>query len=460
MRRHLLPLLLLSAASALAVPAAAQNAPPAPPRQSAPARLPSPILPPPIAIPAAPVAGHWSKQDGQDLLTFVEAIGGEGLNPDDYDPAGPRQALAGPDAALDLVATATFLKVESDLAFGHIRGDARIDWHVHDDPQTPVDQQALLDRALSGHDVPDILRSLLPTHPQYAALKAALASAEDKAMRDRIRLNLDRWRWLPRDLGEKYVIVNVPAYTVAIVADGQTLNRRRAVAGALKTPTPQLSALITGAIFNPWWEVPTSISHEVKGKKGYVAVPMGDGGVRYRQPPGPHNALGRMKLVMGNPYAIYLHDTNAKNLFNAQARAYSHGCVRTEDAVGFAETLLQGTDWDHEKIYGTVASGKTVQANLATPIPVYIVYFTIAATPDSPGYYSYKDMYGRDKPVVAALDNLPAPEPQEAGDAPAASARPKAPAIRTAKAPKPVKPAAASTSHPPAVAAVARPSTR
>ena len=65
---------------------------------------------------------------------------------------------------------------------------------------------------------------------------------------------------------------------------------------------------------------------------------------------------------------LYLHDTNAKNLFNAQARAYSHGCVRTEDAVGFAETLLQGTDWDHEKIYGTVASGKTVQANLATPM--------------------------------------------------------------------------------------------
>jgi murein L,D-transpeptidase YcbB/YkuD len=257
------------------------------------------------------------------------------------------------------------------------------------------------------------------------------------------------------------VIVNVPAYTVALVQGGQTLNRRRAVAGALKTPTPQLNALITGAIFNPWWEVPTSISHEVKGKKGYVAVPMGDGGVRYRQPPGPRNALGRMKLVMGNPYAIYLHDTNAKNLFNVQARAYSHGCIRTEDAVGFAETLLQGTEWDHEKIYGTIASGKSVQANLATPIPVYIVYFTIASTPDSPGYFSYKDMYGRDKPALAALENLEIPETPQAPENTAASARPAKPHVAAVKVAKPTKPAGASASRQAALAAaVSHPSTR
>ena len=172
----------------------------------------------------------------------------------------------------------------------------------------------------------------------------------DAKTRDRIRINLDRWRWLPRDLGSKYVIVNVPAYTVALVENGQTLNRRRAVAGAIKTPTPSLSAVITGAIFNPWWEVPSSIAPEVRGKKGYVAVKDDQGKViRWRQPPGPSNALGRVKLVMGNPYAIYLHDTNAKNLFNRQARAFSHGCIRTEDAVGFAQTLLDGTDWDRAR---------------------------------------------------------------------------------------------------------------
>jgi murein L,D-transpeptidase YcbB/YkuD len=249
------------------------------------------------------------------------------------------------------------------------------------------------------------LRSLLPSHPQYAALKALFASTRDEALRDKIRINLDRWRWLPRDLGSKYVIVNVPAYTVALVENGTTLNRRRAVAGALKTPTPQLSAVITGAIFNPWWEVPTSLSKEVSGKKGYVSVPSGPGSVRWRQPPGPKNALGRVKLVMGNPYAIYLHDTNAKHLFDSKARAYSHGCIRTEDAVGFAETLLDGTLWDHGKIDTVLASGKTSQANLAAPVPVYIAYFTVAATSDGPGYMSYKDIYGRDTPVLTALDN-------------------------------------------------------
>jgi L,D-transpeptidase YcbB len=396
--RFVLPFLL--AAGLIAFPAVAQNPPPAPPET-----MPAPPVIAPVA-PPAPITGHWTRQDGEDLLAYIEAIGEEGLSPADYDPESLRQALGAGGPALDSVATATFLEIAAELSYGHVRADARIDWHVRDDPQAPADQQALLDRALSGHDVADTLRSLLPTHPQYAALKAALATTDDKAMRDKIRLNLDRWRWLPRDLGEKYVIVNVPAYTVSLVESGQTLNRRRAVAGALKTPTPQLNAMITGAIFNPWWEVPTSISHEVAGKKGYVSVPSGDG-VRWRQPPGPHNALGRVKLVMGNPYAIYLHDTNAKKLFDSQARAYSHGCIRTEDAVGFAETLLQGTDWDRAKIDETLASGKSTQASLAAPIPVYIVYFTVAATSDK-GLVTYKDMYGRDGAAVAALNGRPA----------------------------------------------------
>jgi murein L,D-transpeptidase YcbB/YkuD len=387
--RSLLALLALGAA----MPVAAQNAPaPAP---AAPAAVPAP------APAAPPLAADWSRKDAQALLAYIEDVDSEGLDPADYNPDTLRAAIEGRDETLGPVATATFVKLAGDLMFGHARGDDRIDWHVKDDSWNVYDQQALLDRAAKG-GVAETLNSLMPTHPQYAALRALLAEpATDAKTRDRIRVNLDRWRWLPRDLGSKYVIVNVPAYTVAIVENGQTLNRRRAVAGALKTPTPQLSAVITGAIFNPWWEVPTSLSGEVAGKKGYVSVPNGKG-VRWRQPPGPGNALGRVKLVMGNPYAIYLHDTNAKNLFNKQARAYSHGCIRTENAVGFAETLLEGTEWDHAKVTQTVASGKSVQANLAAPVPVYIVYFTVAATSDGPPM-SYADMYGRDGKVLAAL---------------------------------------------------------
>ena len=366
--------------------------------------------PPAAAVPTvqpAPVApqlqADWSKDEARELLRFAEGIGAEGLDPADYGLDRLREAIEEGGEDLDRTASATFNKVASDLSFGHVRGDARIDWYVKDDNINVYDQQALLERAVKG-DVAETLRSLLPTHPQYAALKELLASTTDKAMRDKVRLNLERWRWLPRDLGKKYVIVNVPAYTVSLVEAGQTLSRRRAVAGALKTPTPQLSATITGAIFNPWWEVPKSIEPEVRGKKGYVAVKDEAGKVvRWRQPPGPSNALGRVKLVMYNPHAIYLHDTNARNLFNRQARAFSHGCIRTEDAVGFAATLLEGSEWSRAKIDQSLASGKSVQANLAAPVPVYIVYFTVAATSDGPPM-SYADMYGRDRSVLTALN--------------------------------------------------------
>src|SRR4051794_4752229 len=438
--RYLLPLLL----AATAVPAAAQSTqeltPTAPPPVAQPAPTPAPVV----------VAGDWKKRDAEDLFAFIQGIGDEGLDPADYNPDSLRQAIdAGDKDALNKVATRAFVKVASDLSLGHVSADGRVDWHVRDDPFGPAEQQALLTRALKDHVVGDTLRSVLPTHPQYAALKTLLAKTEDQALREKIRLNLDRWRWLPRDLGSKYVIVNVPAYTVSIVENGTTLNRRRAVAGALKTPTPQLSAIITGAIFNPWWEVPTSLSHEVAGKKGYVSVPNGSG-VRWRQPPGPTNALGRVKLVMGNPYAIYLHDTNARHLFDKQARAYSHGCIRTEEAVGFAETLLEGTEWDHDKVQATVASRKTVQANLAQPIPVYIVYFTVASTTDAAGYLSYSDMYKRDPIALAALKDLPLP-PVAAAQA----ATPAKPAARPGAKPAARPPTAAARPARPKPAAVA-----
>ncbi|TFI57388.1 L,D-transpeptidase [Sphingomonas parva] len=395
-RRITLPLVLLSTAAA----SHAQNAVPAP----APVQAPVAATPTVQAAPAPVVAAEWKRKQAQELLAYVEAIGEEGLDPADYNPERLRQAIDAKDERLSAVATETFLKVASDLMFGHVRGAARIDWYVEDDSWNVYDQQALLDRAVAGETVGDALRSLLPTHPQYAALKTALVKAQDEGSRGKIRTNLDRWRWLPRDLGQKYVIVNVPAYTVALVESGVTLDRRRAVAGAIKTPTPSLNATITGAIFNPWWEVPSSIAREVAGKKGYVSVKSAGGAVRYRQPPGPSNALGKVKLVMGNPHAIYLHDTNAKNLFNKQARAYSHGCIRTEDAVGFAATLLDGTEWSRDKVNETVKSGKTVQANVATPIPVYIVYFTVAGT-DEGDLKRYDDMYSRDTKVLAALDD-------------------------------------------------------
>jgi murein L,D-transpeptidase YcbB/YkuD len=377
----------------VANPPAAAVAPAAP----APAP-PAPVLPPPV----------WTVADAQQLLAYIRAVGKEGLSPADYAPDALAAALSGGDPVrLSQVANDDFARIASDLALGHVRGDARIDWHIKDPDLDNGRLDQLLRSAVALHNVPATLDSLLPTHPQYAALKTALAtvSPTDTAAVERIRLNLDRWRWLPRDLGQRYIIVNVPAYTAALVENGETISRHHAVAGKISTPTPQLSATATGVILNPWWEVPASIQHEVAGKKGFVALKDDSGKVlRWRQPPGPTNALGQVKFVMPNDKAIYLHDTNAKSRFNSKVRAFSHGCIRTQDILKLATILLTegGTEWTDDKVQQVLASGKSVQAKFPQPLPVYIVYMSSAATTDG-RIIDYQDVYKRDGKVIASL---------------------------------------------------------
>lgn len=372
---------------------------PLPEGEQAPAEL-EPLPPPPPPL--------WQVQQAQSLLNYINNVGREGLSPADYDPAGLIAAMSSGDPmVLAQAATDRFNKLSSDLALGHVRGDARIGWHVVDNDIDDVRQRQLLEAALVTNRVPEVLNSLLPTHPQYGALRTALAVAPptDAQKINKIRLNMDRWRWLPRDLGEKYIIVNVPAFHATLVENGVTRWKHRAIAGAIKTPTPQLSVMATGVILNPWWEVPTSISKEVAGKPGYVAVKGKDGKVqRWRQPPGPSNALGQLKFVMYNPYNIYLHDTNARSRFNSQIRALSHGCVRTEHVLDLATKLLGDDDgeWTPEKIEETLASKKSKQANFVKPVPVHIVYFSVAALTDGT-IVNYTDLYKRDNEVIAAL---------------------------------------------------------
>ena len=378
-------------------PVAAPQA--APPAATIPAPVPPPvILPPPL----------WQVVDVQELLTYIRNIGGEGLDPRDYDADGLMTALqTGDPMVISRAATDRFNMVSSDLALGHVRGDARQDWHVVDKDLDATSQAALLTNALAQHRVADALRGLLPTHPQYGALRTALSVSKpgDTALINRIRLNMDRWRWLPRDLGNKYIIVNVPAFHATLVENGVTRWKHRAIAGAIKTPTPQLSAMATGVILNPWWEVPKSIEREVAGKKGYVPLKGKDGKAqRWRQPPGPTNALGQLKFVMPNQWAIYLHDTNARSRFNSQIRALSHGCVRTEHVLDLATELLgdDGGEWTPEKIQETLDSKKSVQASFVKPVPVYIVYFSSAALVDGK-IVDYSDVYKRDAKVISAL---------------------------------------------------------
>ena len=372
------------------------------------------------AVPAEPVPPPppplWRPDQARALLNFVYNVGREGLNPYDYDPDGLLAAIASNDpATLPQAATDRVNKLSTDLALGQVRGDARMGWPVVDNDVHAAPQRALLVAALNENRLAEALNGLLPTHPQYASLKSALAvtpRAESDKL-NRIRLNMDRWRWLPRDLGEKYVIVNVPSYYATLVEDGVTRWKTRAVAGAIKTPTPALSGTTVGVILNPWWEVPKSIAPEVAGKPGYVAVKGKDGKVqRWRQPPGPTNALGVLKFVMYNEHNIYLHDTNAKSRFNSEIRAASHGCIRTKDVLELATMLLgdDGGEWTPEKIQETLASKKSKQANFVKPLPIYIVYFSVAANNDGT-IVAYDDVYKRDGKVIEALLDIDGKEP-------------------------------------------------
>lgn len=237
-----------------------------------------------------------------------------------------------------------------------------------------------------------------PIHLQRSALEAALATERDPRRRAILRTNLDRWRELPGRLGRRHIFVNAASQQVELWEDGRLAGRWAAIVGTPSTPTPSFSAEVTGVNLNPWWYIPRSIASEGIGalvrnnpaearRRGYIYA---DGG--YRQRPGPGNALGRMKLVMPNPHAVFLHDTPSRRLFAEEQRAFSHGCIRVEDAMGFAATLL-GTD--RASLEAERADGRTRTLPLGESVPVHIGYFTAVAGEDG-GVRYLDDIYGRD----------------------------------------------------------------
>ncbi|MEA3013376.1 MAG: L,D-transpeptidase YcbB [Sphingomonadales bacterium] len=371
------------------------------------------------APPPPPAPVNWRVGAARELLAYVENIGAEGLSPAAY--SADRLAAAivtRNEAAITPLANQVFLRLAADLSGGSVRGRSRVDWHMPDVGLDAAGQQRLLAQVQRDGGVAEALDGLLPIHPQYAGLKRALAATPESetARRDLIRTNLERWRWLPRSLGTRHVLVNVPAFTAALVEDGRVIARHRTVVGARRTPTPQLSATITGVTINPYWNVPQSIIRENGGSfgAGYQVTRTAGGGISVRQPPGPRNALGRVKIEMPNPHAIYLHDTPSQSLFGRPVRAFSHGCIRTQNVRDFAAMLLAPTgEWSRGAIDRAVGTGRNQTTRLATPIPVYIAYFTAVTTGDG-NIVSYGDIYGRDAPVRQALNRAGAPPAQSA----------------------------------------------
>ena len=168
---------------------------------------------------------------------------------------------------------------------------------------------------------------------------------------DRIMANMERWRWLPRDLGKTYVMVNIPDYTLKVVQDSRVQWRTKIVAGKPQTPTPLLTAPMQEVIVNPSWYVPQSIIQnellpqyasdpQIFDRMGLEVKRGPDGPINVVQPPGAANALGRIKFAFPNKYQVYLHDTPEKRLFAPEKRAFSHGCMRVENPTKFGEVML------------------------------------------------------------------------------------------------------------------------
>lgn len=362
-----------------------------------------------LATPLA--AAGWTLSAAGELAAAIDAVGAEGLDPQRYGPGALWAAIgAGDLEAIERIAPPAFRRIASDFAQGATPPAQRIRWHVG--PAAGPDLvERKMEEALAGGGVAATLSSLLPTHPQYAALKAALAAtpAVDRAKRAALVANLDRWRWMPRAMGADYLLVNVPSFELRQVEAGREIAMHRVIVGKPRTPTPQFAATVSGVILNPEWVIPASIQAEGIGRqvatnpsaaraKGYVKTPTG-----ITQLPGPNNALGQMKLRMPNPYTIYVHDTPAKALFARSVRAFSHGCIRTQNPFDLAERLLKGSDWERPRIDAAVAEGRTtLDIDVPKPIPIYVLYFT-AWVGDDGEVRIFNDIYGRDAPVKAAL---------------------------------------------------------
>ena len=281
-------------------------------------------------------------------------------------------------------------------------------------------------------DAGEALHGFNPRYPGYVALRAKLAELRadrpvataphprgtrlasvgttaslgrvSPRLEGDIIANMERWRWLPSQVGERYVLVNVPEFRLRLVEDGRTIHETRVITGATATPTPVFSDLIEHAIVNPSWFVPPSILKKMDvaaaARSGYEVRQSRRGGTSVRMPPGPRNALGYIKFIFPNDHAVYLHDTPNRGLFGASNRALSHGCVRVENPFALGGKIL-GAQWSEGRLKSLIGSGERM-IRLDERLPVHLAYFTVMVDEDGE-LRTFGDIYGYHGRVRRAL---------------------------------------------------------
>ncbi|GAB3672676.1 L,D-transpeptidase family protein [Salinisphaera aquimarina] len=248
-----------------------------------------------------------------------------------------------------------------------------------------------------------------------------------------IELNLERWRWLPGDLGDRYVMVNIPEYRLRAFDHGRTVLQMNVVVGKSydDRATPVFSDRMRYVIFRPYWNIPHGIAVDeilpkARRDAGYLArrqyqivkvfgpnakpLPatpenldaVEAGHLHMRQAAGPHNALGLIKFMFPNEFSVYLHDSPSERLFSRTERDFSHGCVRVQFPAELAEFVLQGKpDWDAERIDKALHEGGREYVSLAEPLPVYLIYWT--AFVNDGGVQFRNDLYNHDPQLEKAM---------------------------------------------------------
>jgi murein L,D-transpeptidase YcbB/YkuD len=237
-----------------------------------------------------------------------------------------------------------------------------------------------------------------------------------------LRLNLDRWRWLPSDLGERFILVNIAGFELEVVRNDSAIEAMNVVVGETANRTPVFQDTLEHMVVNPYWNVPASIATEeilpeVQSDPSYLArnryevvrdgqpvrsatlteEALENGELRIRQTPGPGNALGHVKFLFPNGYDIYLHDTPADHLFSQESRAFSHGCIRVERPDDLARVLLDAlTDRDPSTYETMLESDSEQWIPFDEKIPVYILYFTAWVDRDGTIRF-HPDIYERDR---------------------------------------------------------------
>ena len=249
---------------------------------------------------------------------------------------------------------------------------------------------------------------------------------------DVIQVNLERWRWYPRDLGENYILINIANFRLELFLNGKLKEEHKVVVGLPSRETPVFEDEIENIVLNPSWYIPPTIKSKdvipgarkdpnyinrkhlnVISRNGEFLDPAAIDwsskevySYQFKQNPGSANPLGKVKINFPNKHLVYLHDTNSKALFEDNARSHSSGCIRVQDAVDLAKLLVSDQEaYSSDKIDELLDTGKTRYINLTKPLKIYIFYWT-AWQENGKTHFTY-DIYNKDPAILKALNSKP-----------------------------------------------------